>query len=341
MTRQRIRHTSLTPRIRGLALTSSALVLLAMFCCQLATVSLSAWRIVMAPGPASLDQALSAVAGSIALGLTVWLLHAVSLSLLAALVSGSSTLARAVANSARFVAPVILRNAVAALLGVTIIASPAAADAGPAAAHRAVTVRPALLANVRSAHPTADRPLSPSWAPAAQAPAAQARASQARASQAPAGEYHPSTTSTIAPERSPGSKPSGSGRQPGVDLLGSDSDLSPGWIPSRPSSKPSKAAVADVAPVAAAARRPRVDPADEIVVRRGDTLWEVASRHLGPGATDGEIALDWPHWFAANRAVIGSDPDHLVPGQRLRAPDRDPAGTPAADLETMRGRAGR
>jgi resuscitation-promoting factor RpfA len=83
-------------------------------------------------------------------------------------------------------------------------------------------------------------------------------------------------------------------------------------------------------------RRARVDPDDEIVVRRGDTLWSLAERHLGPGATDGEIALEWPHWFTANRAVIGSDPDHLVPGERLRPPEMDSEGrslTPAVKDE--------
>jgi nucleoid-associated protein YgaU len=59
----------------------------------------------------------------------------------------------------------------------------------------------------------------------------------------------------------------------------------------------------------------------ELVVRRGDSLWSLAARHLGAGATDAEIAAAWPRWFDANRAVIGDDPDLLRPGQRLRPPD--------------------
>ncbi|MCH8628295.1 LysM peptidoglycan-binding domain-containing protein [Arsenicicoccus piscis] len=59
---------------------------------------------------------------------------------------------------------------------------------------------------------------------------------------------------------------------------------------------------------------------DEVVVRRGDTLWDLAARHLGPGATVEQVAAAWPRWYARNRAVIGSDPGLLLPGQRLRPP---------------------
>jgi hypothetical protein len=63
-----------------------------------------------------------------------------------------------------------------------------------------------------------------------------------------------------------------------------------------------------------------VDERPEIVVRRGDCLWSVVHRHLGPEASDAEIAAAWPTWFAANRAVIGPDPGLLLPGQRLHPP---------------------
>ena len=57
-----------------------------------------------------------------------------------------------------------------------------------------------------------------------------------------------------------------------------------------------------------------------VVVRRGDTLWDIAARHLGPGATTAGIAHEWPRWHAANRALIGPDPDRIQPGQRLVPP---------------------
>ncbi len=57
-----------------------------------------------------------------------------------------------------------------------------------------------------------------------------------------------------------------------------------------------------------------------VTVRRGETLWAIAARHLGPSATTAEIAAAWPHWYAANRAVVGDDPDHIEPGQQLVPP---------------------
>lgn len=65
--------------------------------------------------------------------------------------------------------------------------------------------------------------------------------------------------------------------------------------------------------------RPAHD-APTVTVRPGDCLWSIAGRHLGPQATDAEIAAAWPSWYAANRDVIGADPNLLHPGQKLVAP---------------------
>jgi hypothetical protein len=59
---------------------------------------------------------------------------------------------------------------------------------------------------------------------------------------------------------------------------------------------------------------------DAVVVVRGDTLWDIAARHLGAAATPAAVAAEWPRWYAANRAVIGPDPGRILPGQRLVAP---------------------
>lgn len=78
-----------------------------------------------------------------------------------------------------------------------------------------------------------------------------------------------------------------------------------------------------------AARRPGTDrsaAADPgvrvVVVRPGDTLWELAVRHLRPGAGPDEITRCWQRIHALNRDVIGADPDLIQPGQRLRLPRR-------------------
>lgn len=71
----------------------------------------------------------------------------------------------------------------------------------------------------------------------------------------------------------------------------------------------------------AARRRPATARASGTVrVAPGDSLWLLAAARLGPHATDCEIATYWPHWYALNRNVIGTDPSLIVPGQVLRVP---------------------
>lgn len=61
-----------------------------------------------------------------------------------------------------------------------------------------------------------------------------------------------------------------------------------------------------------------------VVVRPGDTLWGLARQHLPAPTTDAQVAVAWPSWWSANRAVIGDDPDLLRPGQQLDVPPADP-----------------
>lgn len=93
--------------------------------------------------------------------------------------------------------------------------------------------------------------------------------------------------------------------------------LSPGWQP----------AFLPVEPGPLAAQETRQAPGREPGVQRiavtvlaGDTLWDIAAAHLGAEASDVQIALEWPRWYAANRGLIGSSPDVLLPGQILLAP---------------------
>jgi hypothetical protein len=67
--------------------------------------------------------------------------------------------------------------------------------------------------------------------------------------------------------------------------------------------------------------------ARQVIVRPGDTLWQIAARHLGPAATEAQVAADWPRWYAANRLVIGDDPGLITPGTVLHAPAGAPEGT--------------
>lgn len=97
-----------------------------------------------------------------------------------------------------------------------------------------------------------------------------------------------------------------------VQTVSSAAAPSPGWRPSRPPVGADAGAVL-LTPVRSRER-------EQVVVRRGDTLWDLARRDLGHDAPDAEVAEVWPQWYAANRQVIGPDPGRLRPGQILRRP---------------------
>lgn len=65
----------------------------------------------------------------------------------------------------------------------------------------------------------------------------------------------------------------------------------------------------------------RVQTPRTVTVRPGDSLWAIAAARLGANPAPARVAAAWPRWFATNRAVIGADPDHLVPGEVLKAPE--------------------
>jgi nucleoid-associated protein YgaU len=56
-----------------------------------------------------------------------------------------------------------------------------------------------------------------------------------------------------------------------------------------------------------------------VTVQDGDCLWTIASEILN---SDDAPRIDayWRAIFRINRAVVGRDPDHLVPGQVLKLP---------------------
>jgi LysM repeat protein len=68
-----------------------------------------------------------------------------------------------------------------------------------------------------------------------------------------------------------------------------------------PSKQPSKA------PVRSSGRTDRGSARADYTVKRGDTLSSIAAKH----------GTSWRAVYAANKAVIGDDPNLIVPGQRL------------------------
>lgn len=139
----------------------------------------------------------------------------------------------------------------------------------------------------------APAPVEPAWSPTAET----APSTSISAQWAPAPSTHLSTVPSIASDPSkvePRWQPRATTGEPG--FLGS--------LPQRTAEEP-------------------VSPGQgTVVVSRGDSLWSIAARQLGPMASDVDIALHWPKWHAANRQVIGDDPGLLFPGQILQPPPR-------------------
>ncbi|WP_256840420.1 LysM peptidoglycan-binding domain-containing protein [Ornithinimicrobium faecis] len=88
----------------------------------------------------------------------------------------------------------------------------------------------------------------------------------------------------------------------------------PGWRPTTSPAHPSAGGAA-----IELVSRGTAEP-DTVVVRGGDTLWDIAARHLGPEADAASIAETWPRWHEANRDTIGADPHLLLPGTVLVPP---------------------
>ncbi|TWP35109.1 LysM peptidoglycan-binding domain-containing protein [Leekyejoonella antrihumi] len=103
---------------------------------------------------------------------------------------------------------------------------------------------------------------------------------------------------------------------PDADCADDDGVPTPGWTPPRP--KPVAQCAVDSTPLVTGSTHD-VDRA--VVVHRGDSLWSLVARHLGADADPAMIAQVWPSWYAANRAVIGADPNRLLPGEVLQVPD--------------------
>jgi hypothetical protein len=88
---------------------------------------------------------------------------------------------------------------------------------------------------------------------------------------------------------------------------------SPGWTPSEP--RPVRQPALEVL-----GSRTGAVTDEGYVVRRGDCLWDIVGRHLGPRATPTAIAEALPAWHEANRDVVGPDPDVIQPGITLIPP---------------------
>jgi len=103
----------------------------------------------------------------------------------------------------------------------------------------------------------------------------------------------------------------------------------PDWPGAPPPAVPAPAPAPPAAMPAPASAAPAPDwpqiAADDHVVVRGDCLWDIAADHLHRQRPDvpaapADIQRAVHAWWETNAAVIGPDPDLLLPGQVLRPP---------------------
>lgn len=130
-------------------------------------------------------------------------------------------------------------------------------------------------------------------------------------------------TVTADPQWSPTARPATPALWTPTEQAASEPAPSPGatdprWKPITPVVSPGPLA----APPVRSARQQPVDEDGHVTVVAGDSLWTIAANQLGSPASDRDIALEWPRWYEANRAVLGDNPDVLLPGQVLRPPSR-------------------
>jgi resuscitation-promoting factor RpfA len=269
------------------------------------------------PGPL-LDDALAGLAGLGSLALLGWLGLAVACAVLAEALPAGCAIARHARQLSDRVTPVAVRRALTLVVGAALVSAavPAQAATGAGATRQ---MSSSTLSRAGRALPGAISPTSPTepergwFTPAsahsgrAAAPSAAATAEVDPAWGATESARRPERVASRGPAVAPGAAARTAAGPATVRSAGPLPDLDPGWAP------PGRL-------------RPGVPPQQAVVVRRGDTLWDLAARHLGHGATDAEIAQAWPHWFTANRSVIGPDPNLLEPGQSLTPPDPAPRG---------------
>lgn len=265
--------------------------------CLLALAGLALWYgRVVAPGIRALRtegairsaEAILTTVAVLALVLGAWFVLGVFLDVLAVV---PGPFGRRIRRIAAWLTPRLARRLVAAALGLgaSTMALPAHSLAAAVAAVASPSPGPA-----------------PHW---------EARA-EAGSAPAPPATSRPETTGHPWAAGHPGAtaRPA-----PGHAASGTDDLLRTGaWVAEPPRVRPQPAATHLVTGPPWPA-----EGAAAVVVQRGDTLWGIAASRLGPGATQAEIAELWPRWYAANRRVIGDDPDLLLPGQVLTAPGPD------------------
>lgn len=267
-------------RIAVLAVAGGALVATAVVASIFLATARDSWTAVASAGPAGPADGILLLAGLGGALLSLWLGLGLTLSALSALPGALGQVCRALAAR---IAPAAVRKVVAFVLGTTLTAALIPGNAAAGISHE--THGPAVVAAANHVGGSAAKHVGGSLADAA-----------------------PDASFRYVSEPPPNTSEMDAAPLPlwSLDKV----------APPQPPAKPDRPATSSELMASA-----RFAPAiDRIVVHRGDTLWSIAARHLGPDATSADIDLQWRRWFAANRAVIGTDASLILPGQLLRPP---------------------
>lgn len=280
------------PRPSGDILTALALLLLGLLLCLIGSGLLGQLKEALGRRQETAVEELLGVGAAMAgAGIVAWWILSLVCAAVTALLDRTGRTRAAAAT--RKLSPAFMQRLVLGALSVHLLAGPAA--------HAAVTGP------------------GPEWAPTqgqfSSAPAIPAteEPAQGEAGADPVQDQTPQATvpkPSSAPQHAPSPEPAGA-----VEAA-PPSTFNPGWQPAPPVIDPGMLAV----PATRAAAGEGGLQEQGVTVQAGDTLWDIAARHLGPGVSDLDIALQWPRWYEANRGVIGKDPDVLVPGQILQPP---------------------
>lgn len=254
----------------------------------------SSWPVAPVPVPRVDDVVLGIFAWA-TLAAVVWLTAGAVLAALALL---PGVVGRAAARAVAALTPALLRRVLSLVIGTGL--GTVCLPTGP------VTAAPALLASRSVSLPhQPDTKAGPTMPPRAPDPAFSPSATPADTIQVTAQPVHvkvgsPSPHYTATPD----------------DRAPSTAAPEARWLPTPPlrSVDPSQTALLAPTP------RTAFIPEEVVTVRQGDTLWSLAARELGHGASDQDIARAWPMWYALNVDVIGADPHVIHPGQQLRIP---------------------
>jgi nucleoid-associated protein YgaU len=261
------------------------------------------------------DTAALTIAGTLCWLVLLWL--AVSLGLMAA-TAAPGAVGRLADAVAAWLLPSSVRRLAAGLLGLSLSAS-AAGCSGPTSPAATLGPGPPAVAGLDGSAPAESTGEVVDW------PLSSAR---------PAPSGHPAR-----PERGvdwplggPAAAPGGDPERrasAGATAPSGGSAAPPGAPAGGPASRPRRPAGSPGTPAGGAASGAASGAAREskgqVVVGVGDCLWLIAARRLGAGASAAQIAAETRHWYSANRAVIGPDPDLLQVGQVLTPPRRPPS----------------